>query len=375
MRRLTVKGMPRPDLAVDVMCESATGCKELGIAKIRRVGGPSSFHLKVRGSGCRASRLRVPVTMVANEDSGSSMSTRAARPRAVSTESPAVPLTIEGYSVLHQMMRVRWPAWRELSATQKNQIASEASAALSKMEQNSTGQSGCYSLLGHKGDLMLVHFRQSFDDLNRAELQLAQLRLSDYLEPTTSYLSIIELGLYESTTKVYKTLSERGIEPHSEEWKREIQEVHERQKEAMHPRLFPELPKHRYICFYPMDRRRGEDKNWYTVPIEERARQMGEHGLVGRRYAGEVKQIITGSIGFDDWEWGVDLWADDPLVFKRLIYEMRFDEVSAVYALFGHFYMGVRVPANDLSSLMSGKLPSAPSSQHSKRRADRESSA
>ena len=106
-----------------------------------------------------------------------------------------------------------------------------------------------------------------------------------------------------------------------------------------------------------MDRRRGEDKNWYTLPIEERARQMGEHGMVGRRYAGEVKQIITGSIGFDDWEWGVDLFADEPLVFKKLIYEMRFDQVSAVYALFGHFYVGVRVPAAKLENLLSGELP------------------
>ena len=89
-----------------------------------------------------------------------------------------------------------------------------------------------------------------------------------------------------------------------------------------------------------MDRRRGEDKNWYTLPIEERQRQMEEHGMVGRRYAGKVQQIITGSIGFDDWEWGVDLFADDPLIFKRLIYEMRFDEVSAVYALFGQFFRG-----------------------------------
>ncbi|HEV2713836.1 MAG TPA: chlorite dismutase family protein, partial [Terriglobales bacterium] len=107
-------------------------------------------------------------------------STRAVRPQAVTTETPAVPLTIEGYSVLHQMMRVRWPAWRELSAAQKNEAVAEAGAALAKMEQNSAGQSGLYSLLGHKGDLMLVHFRQSFDELNRAELQLAQLRLSDY---------------------------------------------------------------------------------------------------------------------------------------------------------------------------------------------------
>jgi chlorite dismutase len=114
-----------------------------------------------------------------------------------------------------------------------------------------------------------------------------------------------------------------------------------------------------------MDRRRGEDKNWYTLPIEERARQMNKHGLVGRRYAGEVKQIITGSIGFDDWEWGVDLWADDPLVFKKLIYEMRFDEVSAVYALFGHFYVGVRCPAENLGKLLSGELPKADSQTRS----------
>src|SRR3989475_5250576 len=284
-------------------------------------------------------------------------STRAVRPQAVSTETPPVPLTIEGYSVLHQMMRVRWPAWRELSAAEKSDIVNEASTALAKMEQSASGQSGLYSLLGHKGDLMLVHFRQSFDELNQVELQLAQLRLHDYLEPTTSYLSIIELGLYESTIKTYRSLADRGVEPYSEEWKREIGETVARQKEARHSRMFPAMPPQRYICFYPMDRRRGEEKNWYTLPIEERQRQMNEHGIVGRRYAGEVKQIITGSIGFDDWEWGVDLFADDPLIFKKLIYEMRFDEVSAVYALFGHFYVGVRCPAADLGKLLNGELP------------------
>ena len=279
------------------------------------------------------------------------------RPQAA-TEIPAVPLTTEGYSVLHQMMRFRWPALRALPASEKAAIANEASDALASMEKNSVGQSALYSLIGHKGDLMLIHFRESFADLNQAELKLAGLRLSDYLEPTTSYLSIIELSLYESTVKVYKGLADRGIEPHSEQWKREIAETLARQKEAMRPRLYPEIPANRYACFYPMDRRRGEDKNWYTLPIEERARQMNEHGLVGRRYAGEVRQIITGSIGFDDWEWGVDLFADDPLVFKKLIYEMRFDEVSAVYALFGQFYVGVRVPAASLEKLLGGELPS-----------------
>jgi hydrogen peroxide-dependent heme synthase len=275
----------------------------------------------------------------------------------VAAEIPPVPLTTEGYSVLHQMMRFRRSAWRALPETDKSAIVKEAAVALAAMEHNPAGQSALYSLIGHKGDLMLIHFRESFADLNHAELALAGLRLSDYLEPTTSYLSIIELGLYESTVKVYKALTDRGIEPHSDEWKREISETLTRQKEAMRSRLYPDIPPSRYACFYPMDRRRGEDKNWYTLPIEERARQMNEHGLVGRRYAGEVKQIITGSIGFDDWEWGVDLFADDPLVFKKLIYEMRFDEVSAVYALFGQFYVGVRCPAESLGKLLSGELP------------------
>jgi len=284
--------------------------------------------------------------------------TRPAHPEAASgSDIPAVPLTVEGYSVLHQMMRFRWSAWRQLPDAERREIVKEAVPIMAAMEKNSAGESAFYSLLGHKGDLMFIHFRESFDDLNRAELQLTRARLSQYWEPTTSYLSIIELGLYESTTKVYKTLVDRRIEPHSEEWGREIKETLNRQKEAMRPRLFPAIPPNRYACFYPMDRKRGEDKNWYMLPIEERARQMNEHGMVGRRYAGEVKQIITGSIGFDDWEWGVDLFSDDPLVFKKLIYEMRFDQVSAEYALFGQFYIGLRCPAEQIGTLLEGELP------------------
>jgi len=283
--------------------------------------------------------------------------TRATRPQTASAEAPPVPLTIEGYSVLHQMMRFKWSVWRPLRPAHKAEIAEEAAHLLKEWEQSSSGQSALYSIVGHKADLMFLHFRNSFEELNGVEMQLGHLRLSDYLEPATSYLSVIELGLYESSMKTYRELTEQGIEPHSEEWKQAINETLERQREAMRPRLFPDIPPNKYICFYPMDRRRGEDKNWYTLPIEERARQMNEHGLVGRRYAGEVKQIITGSIGFDDWEWGVDLFADDPLVFKKLIYEMRFDEVSAVYALFGTFYVGVRCSWCNLGKLLSGEVP------------------
>ena len=271
------------------------------------------------------------------------------------TALPPVPLTIEGASVLHQMMRFRWSAWRALSVADRSAILEEAvrSPVLGGMEQPSDGrQSALFSLLGHKGDLLFVHFRRSFEELNIAQLQLAKLRLSEYLEPTTSYLSMVELGLYESTSDTYRTLAEKGIKLHSEEWNREVEAVLERHRKAMAPRLWPEIPGTKYICFYPMDRKRGETKNWYQESMSDRQRMMKEHGLIGRRYAGEVRQIITGSIGFDDWEWGVDLFAEDPLVFKKLIYEMRFDEVSAVYALFGTFYVGVRVPLKDMAEIL-----------------------
>src|SRR5271168_3256778 len=132
---------------------------------------------------------------------------------------PAVPLTIEGYAVLHQMMRFRWTAWRALPDNARREIANEAAQLLSGMESKIDGQSAVFSLLGHKGDLMLVHFRESFDQLNQAELDISRLRLNQFLEPATSYLSVIELGLYESSLKTYKALAERGVEPHSAEWK------------------------------------------------------------------------------------------------------------------------------------------------------------
>jgi hydrogen peroxide-dependent heme synthase len=267
---------------------------------------------------------------------------------------PPTPLTIEGSSVLHQMLRIRWAAWRALGVEAQAKLIAEAAPVLGEIEK---AGSAVFSLLGHKGDLMLVHFRPGFEQLKQVELRLATLALWDYVEPTTSYLSVVELGLYDSTVKEWSRLAAQGVQPYTEEWNREVAAILDRQREAMASRLYPEIPNRKYICFYPMDRRRGESKNWYQVPMSERQRLMREHGMVGRRYADDVKQIITGSIGFDDWEWGVDLFADDALVFKKLIYDMRFDEVSAVYALFGSFYVGVRVPAAGLGDLLAGRLP------------------
>jgi chlorite dismutase len=271
-------------------------------------------------------------------------------------EFPPVPLTLEGSSVLHQFFRFDWKSWRTCAA--KKQIVAEAITALRKLERADSAapvQTALYSQLGHKGDLILVHFRDSLEALNQVELDLAQTALYDFLEPRHSYVSVVELGLYESSRKTYEAASAKGFETHSPEWNTEVETSLKRGAEAMKPRLFPAVPDTKYLCFYPMDRKRDEHKNWYTVPFAERQRMMHEHGLIGRRYGDVVRQIISGSIGMDDWEWGVDLFAGDPVVFKKLIYEMRFDEVSAVYALFGQFFIGVRLPVEKLGGWLEGK--------------------
>lgn len=272
---------------------------------------------------------------------------------------PPVPLTLEGSSLLHQFFRFNWTAWRACPAEKRAQIALQAAAALKGMERagaDAPVRTALYSQLGHKGDLILVHFRESFEALNQVELDLAQTELYDFLELRHSYVSVVELGLYESTRKTYEAASAKGFATHSAEWQAEVDASLQRGAEAMKTRLFPAMPEAKYICFYPMDRKRGEQANWYSVPFAERQRMMHLHGLIGRRYGDVVKQIISGSIGMDDWEWGVDLFAEDPVVFKKLIYEMRFDEVSAVYALFGQFFLGARLRVERLGGWLEGKL-------------------
>ena len=273
---------------------------------------------------------------------------------------PIVPLTLEGASVLHQMFRVRWDEWRAVDGHTRSELLEEASVWLAKAESSQGGrQSAAYAMLGHKGDLMLLHYRTDFPGLLEAQLQVSRLRLAEYLEVVNSYVSVVELGLYESTKKIYEDLAARGLQPGTADWDQAERETIERQRTAMAVRLHPEVPPARYLCFYPMDRKRGEQKNWYTESFAERQRMMHEHGLIGRKYGGVIKQVISGSIGFDDWEWGVDLFSEDPVAFKQIIYELRFDEASAVYALFGPFYIGLRVPSKGLEAFMAGDARAA----------------
>jgi len=263
-------------------------------------------------------------------------------------EVPAAPLTLEGFGILHQMFRLRRQSWRTMPESQRRQMVDDAVKAFTSMASREDGESALFAELGHKGDLVVIHFRRTFDELNAAQIAVGALHLSDYLEPTTSYVSVIEIGLYEATVALHARLAEENIRPRTPEWQRAIDAELASQRHKIASRLYPKIPNRRYLCFYPMDKKREGEQNWYRLPMEERRRLMHDHGMVGRRFAGEVTQIISGSIGFDDWEWGVDLFADDPLVFKKLVYEMRFDEASASYARFGPFYVGIRLAAADL---------------------------
>jgi hydrogen peroxide-dependent heme synthase len=262
------------------------------------------------------------------------------------------PNTLEGFAILHQFFHLKQREWARCSEDARAQILAEAVSTFAAMAEREDGQSALFGELGHKGDLLIIHFRRTFDELGEAERDLASTTLSEFLEQSSSYISVIEIGLYESTVKLHADLVGRGLAPDSLQWREAVAADIAAQRIRLASRLWPIIPQRRYVCFYPMNKRRAGADNWYMLPLEERQRLMHDHGLIGRRYAGQVNQIISGSIGFDDWEWGVDLFADDPLVFKKLVYEMRFDESSARYAEFGPFHFGIRLAPSELDRLL-----------------------
>ncbi|MGH2316874.1 hydrogen peroxide-dependent heme synthase [Planococcus sp. SE5232] len=235
-------------------------------------------------------------------------------------------ITLDGWYVLHDFRSMDWVTWKMLTEEERQFAIDEFQAFMDKINQadeNKTGAHALYSIVGQKADLMLMMLRETMDELNELETEYNKLTLIAYTVPTYSYVSVVELSNYLA--------GKSDEDPY--------QNAHVR------ARLYPELQRSQYICFYPMDKRRDGDDNWYMLPMDTRKELMLSHGKIGRSYAGKVKQIISGSVGFDDYEWGVTLFADDVLQFKKLIYEMRFDEVSARYAEFGSFYVGTRLDA------------------------------
>jgi hydrogen peroxide-dependent heme synthase len=269
---------------------------------------------------------------------------------------PNVPESLESWWILHRMFAFDRRSWDELAQDERKAIVDDAMHALSPLKESKDSDVGFVQLLGHKADLMLTHYSKNYDGLAHAQTVIDKTRLADFLAPATSYVSVLELGLYDASGKIHAALKEAGLTPFSSEWNAGFDE--RLKSEAENPRnagrLWAKIPQRRYACFYPMDKKRGEDVNWYMLPFEDRARLMLDHGKIGRTYHGIVTQVISGSIGFDAYEWGVDLYADDPMVFKKLIYEMRFDEASAKYGSFGDFFSGVQFSMDQLATYLDG---------------------
>ena len=218
------------------------------------------------------------------------------------------------------------------------------------------GDAGLVQLLGHKADLMLTHYARTYEGLAQAQMAFDGCELAEYLEPRDSFTSVLELGLYDATAKIHGALYERGLKRFTPEWNDafDLMLAEQERQPRNAQRLWARIPAKRFACFYPMDKKRESSDNWYSLPFAQRAQLMLDHGKIGRTYHGKVTQVISGAIGYDDYEWGVDLYADDPLVFKKLIYEMRFDEASARYAAFGPFYSGVQFSRDELGTYLAG---------------------
>jgi chlorite dismutase len=242
------------------------------------------------------------------------------------------PVTLEGWYASHQVLTIRRDALRaQPSAT----LAAARSAAADVLDVASRPADGGWSavvhLVGSLANVLFVHFRPTLDALSAVEQEIAGLALLDCFRPTFAFLSVTEVGLYH-----LPDVPQGGGGADQAERIRA-----ERESEHTQRRLYPQLPADMpYVSFYPTSKRRDAEQNWYTLPLRERSDLMRRHGLVGRRHAGQVRQIITGSIGFDCWEWGVTLFAADPLALKRVVTDMRYDEASAKYAEFGEFYVG-----------------------------------
>ena len=254
------------------------------------------------------------------------------------------PASLEGWYALHQMFSIDWSALAALPSAEREAVSGDADAILGPFGQEGAGGwSAAFGLVGGGADFMLIHFRTTLDELAEAELRIRRSPLGPLLRLEYDYTSVTEVGLYSATAQAAEE-----EEPGSTEHEELLGQLMEAERGSAHirPRLYPEVPDGmRYVSFYPMTKRRAHGDNWYALPVAERNRLMREHGMSGRRFAGRIFQIITGSIGFDDWEWGVTLFARDPLEIKRIVTELRYDEASARYGEFGEFFVGIRMPS------------------------------
>ena len=240
--------------------------------------------------------------------------------------------TLEGWYAFHDFRQIDWKSWNSSSGDERREARDSLAmivAEWNRINEARSGSTGIYQIIGHRADLLFINFRATPEELMQAEVDMNRSKLNRFLLQSYSYFSVVELSKY-----LVKDQVDALALPGTEE------------------RLYPHLPHTRFVCFYPMEKRRQGTDNWYMQTAKQRREIMKGHGILGHKYRDRVTQIITGSQGLDEWEWGVTLYADDMVDFKKLIYEMRFDEASARFADFGPFLVGKRLSQEDLVTLL-----------------------
>lgn len=247
----------------------------------------------------------------------------------------------EGWGVLHLFLRVDHAAVPNLPPG----AAKEFAAVLERWAERT--QLHAFSVLGHKADIMLMALDDDLSELRALQTDVQATQAAPALELTWSYLSLTEGSEYTQTPEQYREyLTAEGVE--GDDLDRRVEQFAERMAKYTDDKLHPRMPSWELACFYPMSHRREGNDNWYSLDFEERRRLMHDHGKSGRAYTGRILQLVSGSTGLDEWEWGVTLFAHDIADVKDIVYTMRYDEASARYAEFGDFVIGLRRSPADL---------------------------
>ena len=257
----------------------------------------------------------------------------------------------EGWHVIHLFYQIDHTQWSIQTEEEQLKAKTNLSKLIQDIRSTPNTQLLLFSIVTPKADMGFMLITDDLQLANAFEKQLTLALGADILNPSFSYLSMTETGDYMTTEEDYseKTLkSERNLKEGTVDYENALNEFKTHMAKYSNDKLYPNLPDWPVFCFYSMAKRRGETFNWYALPFDERKRLMAEHGKVGRQWAGKIRQLITGSVGLDDSEWGVSLFANNSYDIKGIVYQMRYDEVSVKYAEFGDFYIGLQLPLDQL---------------------------
>lgn len=264
---------------------------------------------------------------------------------AAAPPSPPTVLMTDGWHCLHLYYRVCQSTLAQLSESQRAAGCEQLQQLLDPLREGAPIRVQTSVVSGHKADLALLLLDPDPLKIDGVRQAIRSSPLGAALIPVYSFVSITEISEYVATLEQYgERLKAEGTDPGSPAFAAKLKAYEDREVVMRKQRLFPDFPPWPVVCFYPMNKIRHPHANWYTLPFSRRMEMMAEHGKSGMKFGGRVSQLITASTGFDDWEWGVTLWAREPAFLKEIVYTMRFDEASANYAEFGPFYVSYIMP-------------------------------